>query len=346
MHLLVGTGASHFHELNLNVENATIEKLSATESPAPGWLVSRDETVYAVAEVDDQPGQLSKFHKDGDNWKLSWRRETSSKGTCHCSLLKAGDKTFVLGANYTGHTVNVLDDNGVKVDTAAFDGSGPFEGRQESSHCHQIVPDLAGKYIYVNDLGGDTQCRYTLADTGKLQAAGTLKFKPAQGPRHCAFNPIHPELVYTICELSNEITIHDWSSETPRLVQSISLLPDASMEGEQHKEYPQPASAGEIQITRDGGLLYASTRYLPKYKSDTILWARLDSDGKMGKVTHHDTGLIAPWHFSLSKDEALVGAAFKDSNVVKIYKRDAKDGSLSDLCSVELESPSCVLFVE
>lgn len=349
MKLLVGTASSHFHQVDYNGQAASLSVSSSTKTPQPGWLHREGETLYAVSETEGQNGQISKFqYTEESGWQLSWRSECSSEGTCHCSCARVGSKTFVLAANYVGHTTDVFDEEGNRTQSLDYTGSGPFEGRQESSHCHQIIQDLQQEFVYVNDLGGDKLHRYRIDTTGKLNKCGEIIFEPAQGPRHCAFNAHHPDLVYVICELSNEITVFRWTKTSgPELLQTISVLPDASMKGKQHAEYPQPASAGEIQITSDGKFLYASTRYLPKYNSDTILFAPLDSQGLLGSVKHIDTNLISPWHFSLSRDEKFVAVAFKDSNAVRLYSRDLVSGDLSEIAALDsgIETPSCVLFL-
>lgn len=346
MKLLVGTASSQFHELVFSSDSQKLSIVTSTSSPEPGWLHHYQNSIFAVSESDH--GRISKFDREGSGWSRQWCTDTSGDGTAHCSVAVAGGTSFVLVANYGGHTVDVVDMSGRHLQRIEYDGSGPFEGRQESSHCHQIIQDLRKKFVFVNDLGGDRLHRYILGSDGKLTESGVIKFKPGQGPRHCTFNIHHPDLIYEICELSNELLIFRWAEKgDAELLQTVSVLPDSEMEGKKHPEYPQPASAGEIQITADGKFLYASTRYLPKHRSDTILFAPINDRGLLGDLKHLDTGLIAPWHFSLSPDEAWLAAAFKDSSVVKLYRRNAKTGELSQCASLEsgLEAPSCVIFL-
>lgn len=348
MLLILGTSSGAFHLLSCDVQKREIHVQKSIEAPNPGWLCLEDANLYAAGELEGVLGKISKYERSSDGWSLSWTRQSSGEGTCHCSLARLGDEEFVLSANYVGHTIDVHDLDGNHIQTLEFNGSGPFKERQETSHCHQIIQDLQQKYIYVNDLGNDRLHRYTIQKTGHLEEQGSVHFGPAQGPRHCAFNAAHPALVYTICELSNEITIHDWSGQDAKLLQTTCILPDPATDAQKNKRYPQPASAGEIQITKGGEFLYASTRYLSKYKSDTILYAPLGKDGLVGKVTHLDTGLIAPWHLSLSPDEKYLAVVFKDSNVVELYERNAESGALNKICSIDsgFEAPGCILFYQ
>lgn len=346
MKLLVGTGESHFHELEFDPASSTISIQTSTPSPQPAWLHLHQDDFFTVSESDD--GGVSRFSRTAQGWHKTWFTKSSSGGSAHCSIAEHEGKYFVLVANYVGHTVDVLSMSGELLQQIDFNGSGPFEGRQETSHCHQIIQDLWHQFVYVNDLGGDALHRYKLNRESVLTQVGVINFKPAQGPRHCAFNSNQPDLIYEICELSNEITIYRWKKDRePELLQTVSVLPDASMTGQQYKDYPQPASAGEIHVTKDGKFLYASTRYLPKYKSDTLLYAPITEQGLLGELKHLDTGLIAPWHFSLSPDEKWVAAAFKDSSVVKLYQRDSENGELRETAMLEsgVESPSCVIFL-
>lgn len=345
MRLLIGTWASHFHEVEFDEGKATLKIVSSVEAPSPAWLCQTKTALYAVEELDGALGALVRFENVDGKWSRRWRSETSAIGPCHCSIATVSGKTFILVANYDDHTVDVFSDAGERIQSIEFEGSGPFQGRQETSHCHQVIQDLASRYIYVNDLGGDIQHRYTMAHDGTLQEVSQVRFTPGQGPRHSHFNARFPKLVYTICELSNEIVVHDWTSDQPTVIQTISILPDGSAKGEKHKEYPQPASAGEIWMTKDGRYLYATTRFIPEYRSDTILFAPIDEQGMIGRMNHLNTGLVAPWHISFNADETILAVAFRESCTIKMFARNKENGGLSELASLDtgLDRPCCIL---
>lgn len=346
MRLLVGTGASHFHEIEFEPSSKKLSVHTSISAQQPGWLDLHKGDLYASTESEE--GGLYRFIKKDNQWHQDWLAKTSSSGSCHCSIAEQDGSSFILVANYVGHTVDVFDMAGKHLHHVEYDGSGPFEGRQESSHCHQIIQDPNGELVYVNDLGGDKLYRYKLTSRGALEPAGVIQFQPAKGPRHCAFHAAHLDLIYSMCELSNEILVYHWKSGLEaELLQTVSVLPSPDLHGHQHEDYPQPASGGEIDVTRDGKFLYATTRYLPKYKSDTIMFAPISKDGLLGTIQHFDTGKISPWHFSFSPDQKLVAVAFKDSSVVAIYRRDETTGELVEVAAVSsgITSPTCVLFI-
>lgn len=357
MDILVGTASLELHQFR--VDKDTFALTSTTQTPQPGFLCLDDDTVYAVSEAEEGKAAISRFVRNGSTWDRVWRSKSTSDGTCHCAIAQTNGKKFVLTANYTGHTVDVHDTEGNLTDTISYNGSGPFEERQESSHCHQFVQDLRAEYLYVNDLGDDKLYRYKLSSEGKLKSCGSITLDPASGPRHCSFNTKHPDLVYLMCELSNEIVVFKWAADdsaTAKELQRISILPNPETQKTgKHDAYPQPSSGGEIQITKDGTFIHATTRYLPtEYATDTILSAKLKaSDGLIEEstISHFETGLVAPWHFSLSNDqhEQFLCVAFKDSARVVLYRRDIETGKVvEEVARTEkgqVKDPSCVLFL-
>lgn len=359
MEVLVGTASLELHQFKVTTkDNPSFSLTSTTQTAQPGFICLDGDSVYAVSEAEEGNAAISRFDRDGEGWKRAWKSKSTSDGTCFCAIARTNGKKFVLTANYTGHTVDVHDTEGKMLDSLSYNGSGPFEERQEASHCHQFVQDLRGEYVYVNDLGDDKLYRYKLSVEGKLTPCGHVTVDPASGPRHCSFNAKHPDLVYLMCELSNEIIIYKWTADdsaTAKELQRISILPDPEKQKTgKHEKYPQPSSGGEIQITKDGAFLHASTRYLPTaYATDTILSAQLKPDGLIeeSSVSHFVTGLVAPWHFSLSNDaqEEFLGVAFKDSSRVVLYRRDTKTGRVvEEVARTEegqVKDPSCVLFL-
>lgn len=380
--LVVGTFSNHLHDLELRVEDdtATLSKVDSTHAPNCSFLHIDGDTLFATSELENEPGGVRKFVKEKDGWKEQWYADASSEGTCQCSIVYKHSKRYILAAHYVGHTIDIINDAGKVIQTINFEGSGPFEGRQESAHCHQIIQDPASGYIYLCDLGGDKVHQYELyadshGDEPQLRETGLIKLEPAQGPRHLTFNSKHPSLLYIICELSNDITIYKHNSQSPsslapaasasesasttastssgsqfERVQVTSILPRQDLGTGQLDAFTQPASGAEIRVTPDGKFIYASVRYLPHADGDTIYIGRIDDTSNPGLIATgscFQTGLRAPWHLSFNHDASLVAVAFQVSNVVVVYKRDRETGELVYLTQLtNIEKPSCVLFLE
>ena len=74
------------------------------------------------------------------------------------------------------------------ITTVKVTGTGPNQGRQASSHPHQVIfhPDRLNELL-VPDLGADKTWRFTKSPAGKWEVHGSLSYAPGSGPRHIAF---------------------------------------------------------------------------------------------------------------------------------------------------------------
>jgi 6-phosphogluconolactonase len=120
----------------------------------------------------------------------------------------------MMTADYSGGSVSVFPiENGQigeRVEQICFEGSGPVEGRQESSHIHQlkVVPGAEG-YILASDLGADVirllktgKGEDTASDPGELELTHVedIECPAGSGPRHMEFSA-DGRMLYCIAEL-------------------------------------------------------------------------------------------------------------------------------------------------
>jgi 6-phosphogluconolactonase (cycloisomerase 2 family) len=155
--LVVGTGGNAFVSLSLNTAASSLHLRSSVPVTKPTWIALDHKTndVFAVSELADGPyGQVTLFGATGNGLSTTWQSpgrwnaQTSSSGTAYASIAYRDGKPFYLAANYAGGTADVFDATGQRTDYRAYSGSGPFPGRQEASHAHQIIEDLSHEYVY------------------------------------------------------------------------------------------------------------------------------------------------------------------------------------------------------
>ena len=123
--------------------------------------------LYAVHEVE--AGGVTAFRIGGESPRLSEvdRADSGSGGPCHCHVHPSGDYLFV--AHYTGGAVSVLpvrDDGslGSPTDVVQHQGSSEHPERQTQAHPHSITSGPNGRFLYVPDLGTDSDCCDCLPD--------------------------------------------------------------------------------------------------------------------------------------------------------------------------------------
>jgi 6-phosphogluconolactonase len=197
----------------------------------------------------------------------------------------------------------------------------------------------------VTDLGGDAVHQYSLDAHGKLTDITTLSFNPGEGPRHVDFNPQKKDILYVVCELSNDIVVFTRSGRAWQRKQTVTLI-DAKYKGRKDPRFKQPASAAAIAVTQDASMLYATVRYIPEsHDADIIVSMALQRDGLIDEshVRTFDTQTVGPRDIALSMDseQRYLAAAFKESNLVRIYDR-LKEFEV--VCELEVEKPSCIHF--
>lgn len=338
--------------------------------------------LYAVSETDETDGAAGgALHAfaigDAGLIPLNWQF-TGGAAPCHLVVDPAG--RCVLTANYNGGSVSVLpigEDGrvGPLAQLVQHIGVGPHPIRQTTPHPHGVTFDLAGRYLFVPDLGTDRVHVYcfadrrrrrlkpadsagvrllqravadaTLAGLDRLPPDESLGFNPQQaawatihpgaGPRHLAFHP-NGRWVYCINELDVTVSALAFVPETGRLEERgwVSLLPHGHSEGRSPKNL---ASGAEIALDPAGRFVYASLR---GYDSIAIL--AVAPDGGLTLLGHEPTQGRTPRHFALTLDGRLLVAANQDSDSLVTFRVDPETGGLTPTGhATRIPSPACVL---
>lgn len=336
--IYVGTYASKeeegIHLCGLNPETGALRLIGSTSGiENPSFLILNEEASRLYAVSEQAQGGVAAYAVDPANGGLALLNTAPTEGAdpCHLSLPLDGG---LLAANYSGGNVArfALDGEGSLnglTSLVQHEGQGPRQDRQEAAHAHSAVPDEAGAYVYVSDLGMD-QIVYYRTDEGKLVRQGAVQLPPGAGPRHFVFHP-NGSHAYGINELNSTITIYARDREQGGLeiIRHVSTLP----EGFAGENYP-----ADIHLSSDGKYLYGSNR-----GHDSIVRFAVDpATGALDAPEWTGTGGKWPRNFAVLDGYVIVANQFSDNIVV--FRRDADSGSLTETGQeLALAKPSCVV---
>ena len=222
---------------------------------------------------------------------------------------------------------------GELVEQIRFEGRGPVEGRQESSHIHQLkaVPNAEG-YILASDLGADViRLLKTRKIEGTADKPGTLKLEhvkdiecPAgSGPRHMEFSA-DGKMLYCIAELSGEVLaykVRQGRKPAFKLVQRIQA------------DEANAGGSADIHMHPSGQWLYTSHRL----ENDGISIFKVLEDGKLEKIGYAHTGRH-PRNFMITPDGKILVVACRDDRSLQVFRIEL-DGTLT-------QTPSTLTFSE
>src|SRR6516162_4755135 len=187
------------------------------------------------------------------------RQSCGGKNPVHLSIDPTG--RWIATANYTAGSVGVVPIEkdgtlGPRSDLVNLTGEpGPDGKRQASSHPHEAVFDLSGRFIAVPDLGFDRIFVFRLdAANGKLTSNDPpfVATRPGSGPRHIAFHPKTP-LAYVINELGSSVVTYRFDPQRGSL-QPIQIVPSTP------PSYTSDNHDAEIVVAPSGRVVYASNR--------------------------------------------------------------------------------------
>lgn len=251
------------------------------------------------------------------------RSPTGGSDACHISADDEGQYLFV--SNYTGGSLAVFRAEPLSPTSfIQFRGKGPNPTRQESPHIHFSL--FHENLVFLSDLGQDRVFLYSFdRQQGRLgEAQRGIELPPGSGPRHFAFNPRFPHLLYVVCELDSSLCVCDW--HTGRLLQHIPTLPAERLQGN------WPAA---VRIP-DPGWLVCSNR------GDDSL--SLFSIGEDGLLTYRDrcsSGGVSPRDFQAFGPYLVT--ANQGSNSLCVLRLDAAARRLVPLdMSHTINAPVCI----
>ena len=241
---------------------------------SPSWLtLSPDHKfLYAVSEVanygPDKHGSVTAFAVDGATGALKKLNTVDSGGAIPCFISVHQSGKFVMIANYTGGSYEVVRlkaDGSLGDITDVVKPSGPLSpatasdtqpgqyagSSHEGSRGHMIAPG-PGPYVVGDDAGRDQIFVWKLDEaSGKLNEVSVTKALPGAAPRHFVFSA-DGKTQYQLQEQDSRLQVHDFKDGklTPRGA-SVSALPAG---------YQGSNTGSELRIDASGKHLYSGNR--------------------------------------------------------------------------------------
>lgn len=333
--LVIGTYGEHLHIYNLDCQTLEFRLKAQAEAKNPSYALEGLGYIFAASEVGEGSGAYSFQVTKGAEMSVQMTADRRQTGADPCFAMVYTEPYIgphLMTADYSGGSVSVFPIRngqiGERVEQICFEGSGPVEGRQESSHIHQLkaVPNAEG-YILASDLGADV---IRLLKAGK-NAAGALELThiediecPAgSGPRHMEFSA-DGKMLYCIAELSGEVLAYKVSGKKKpsfKLVQRIQA------------DEVNAGGSADIHMHPSGQWLYTSHRL----ENDGISIFKVLKDGKLEKIGYAHTGRH-PRNFMITPDGKILVVACRDDRSIQVFRIEP-DGSLT-------QTPSTLTFSE
>jgi 6-phosphogluconolactonase len=347
-----GSKSKGIYRCELDVASGKLsEPVLAVEADNPSFLAIHPtrEFLYAVSEVDDfgkKEGAVSAYRLDTKDGSLEHINDLGTGGAAPCHVSIDAKGKVVLVANYTGGSACtfLLFDKGAdqgklrqRITLAQHTGNSVNKARQEAPHAHCIVPDPAGRFALIADLGLDKVFVYKLdGDTG-VMAGHTPQFAELSlgaGPRHLAFHP-SGKFVYVINELNSTVTAFSYNAAAGSLkaLQSITTLP---------KGFKGESTTAEVVVHPSGKFLYGSNRG----HNSIAVFAIDDKTGRLKAAGHQAKNIKTPRNFAVDPSGAFLLVANQDADNIIVFRVDAKTGALSETgVTVSVPRPVCVRMV-
>jgi 6-phosphogluconolactonase (cycloisomerase 2 family) len=299
--------------------------------------------VYAVSENGDDSGLYSFENRKGKTKAASGLKPA---GADPCFIMDMNGE-YIFTADYSGGSISIFPVKegalGELCEQLVFEGSGPVEGRQESSHIHQIrqVPatgNIGGDWLVASDLGADV-IRLIFVSRIDSQMHGQsimpvhisdIPCPAGSGPRHMEFAP-DGRTLYCIAELSGEVLVYD--------VSDSDGSPAFTLKQQIQADEVNAGGSADIHIHPSGKWLYTSHRL----DNDGIAVFKIEKDGLLEKTGYTRTARH-PRNFMITDDGKQLIVACRDDKVLQVFDI-GEDGMLTLTPSVltfEDDRPSSV----
>lgn len=326
MEILTGTYGGKIYRYSFDTESLEFTLLEKVGAENASYAIKDAGNIYAVSETGDASGAYS-FSVGSQTAMTADKRQT---GADPCFIMKYDDR--ILTADYSGGSVTVfpliegsLGDSIQKLD---FQGNGPVEGRQESSHIHQLKTIPMTDWILASDLGAD-KIRLLRFENGSLTHKGDIDCPAGSGPRHMEFGKDNKTL-YCISELSGNVLVYSVNTND---------IPEFTLIQEIQADEVNAGGSADIHLHPSGQYLYTSHRL----DNDGISIFRILEDGTLEKTGYARTGRH-PRNFLITPDGKLLLVACMNDHLVQVFRIEA-DGALTLAPSVlrfENDRPSCL----
>lgn len=321
-------------KFRLDTDAGTLKKVFAYQGVRnPSYIrLNADKSVLYAVQEETPAGAVHALRVDEDALRPMGTLSTGGADPCFIGL--TADEKVLLAANYTSGSLAVyrLGADGSLTERSELivhEGRGAHPTRQEAAHVHCAM-ERNGQ-AFVVDLGLDLVFIYDIdREAGRLAGSGLrVRFPAGAGPRHIAFHPEKPEMLYAVCELTNQIGVYREEGARYVLAQLEPTLPE---------DFRGENTAAAVKIKHS--LLFASNR-----GHNSIAVYRIKEDGLLEPPRIVSSAGGSPRDFELFGDYMVVANQY--SNTINVLKVDWNKGTLTDtgiFCSTP--RPCCIQSAE
>lgn len=324
--ILTGTYGGQMYRHSFDAESLEFRLIEKIKAENASYAIKDGKNIFSVSETGSASGAYS-FSIGGPTTMTADKRQT---GADPCFIMKHDDK--ILTADYSGGSVSVfpLRDGalGDCIQNLEFQGSGPVEGRQESSHIHQLKQIPHTEWILASDLGAD-KIRLLRFEDGSLVHKADIDCPAGSGPRHMEISKDNKTL-YCISELSGNVLVYSLNA---------TGVPEFTLIQEIQADEVNAGGSADIHLHPSGEYLYTSHRL----NNDGICIFKTKADGRLEKIGYARTGRH-PRNFMITPDGKLLMVACMNDHLVQVFGIE-DDGTLTLTASAlrfENDRPSCL----
>jgi 6-phosphogluconolactonase len=315
------------------------------EAPTFLALDARRRLLFAVTELGGadsaQPGRAVSYSIDVASGKLTKLSDVWAGGSnaVHVALSRCGNYLLTASSSTAEGRVAVI-----PVDEAGR-LSEPTDSQIAGKNAHGLVQSPDGRFVWVVCRGDERVTQYRFDEhSGKLTllSAPHATLPVPSGPRHIAVHPTLP-VVYALMDWSGEVVTYAYAEDgVLTQLDSVSAFP----EGKQPLAATGAMTAAEIEVSKDGKRVYASTR-TAECQSISVLEV-----GLTGALTRRENepgnGLIrGPRHFVFSADERHLFVANQDADTLLAFAVDPATGHpslLGGAVATRINKPNALAF--
>ena len=310
MEILTGTYGEQIYRYSFDTESLEFSLIEKIKAENASYAIKDGNKILTVSETGDASGAYS-FSIGSPTVMTADKRQT---GADPCFIIKYDDK--ILTADYSGGSVTVfpLAEGilGDSVQRLEFQGKGPIEGRQESSHIHQLKTIPQTDWILASDLGAD-KIRLLRFENNSLIHKADIECPAGSGPRHMEFSKDN-KILYCICELSGKVLAYSIN---------INDIPEFTLIQEIQADEVNAGGSADVHLHPSGQYLYTSHRL----DNDGISIFKTLTDGTLEKIGYARTGRH-PRNFMITPDGKLLLVACMNDHLVQVFAIE-DDGTLT-----------------
>jgi 6-phosphogluconolactonase len=323
---------------------------SPSAIPINPTFLAFDPSGRFLYSVHGNATKVSAFAIAAGTGLLTWLNtvDTGAENPVHLAVDPTGRWVVVAHLNTTGSVVTLpIHADGTLGDVTGVltppGTPGPHKSAQLGPNPHHSPFDLTGRWVTICDRGLDRIFVARLDPaTGQLvlNEPGWATTREVDGPRHIAFDPVHP-YAYVANELRSTVTAYRWDAAAGTL--SPHRTTSATSPG-----MVANSRAGEIAVAPSGRFVYVSNR--SGLGDDTPSGPEPDSigvfrTGDLSPVEWVSTQGLRPRHFAFTPDGRSLYVENEVTNTIVEFGVDQGSGRLRPTGTViDTGSPVCLLF--